>query len=88
MHSFLRPFYMYGETSGTADDPVESDLSAAPGAGPARYVVEVATGPDGEAMHALRDVHTDRIVKHYRSRAVALNDARFLNVLRPPMPLG
>ena len=50
--------------------------------------MEDADGGDGEAMFALRDVHTGRIVKLYRSRAVALNDARFLNVLRPPMPLG
>jgi len=53
-----------------------------------RYTVEPATGLDGSAMYALRDIKTQRVVKFYRSLTVARGDARFLNAVRPPLPLG
>jgi len=53
-----------------------------------RYTVEPATSLDDRAVFAMWDIKTHRIVKLYRSRMVALNDARFLNTVRPPLPLG
>jgi len=53
-----------------------------------RYAVEPATSLDDRAVYGLWDIKTQRIVKLYRSRAVALKDAQFLNAVRPPLPLG
>jgi hypothetical protein len=53
-----------------------------------RYTVEPPSSLDSWGMYALRDVKTRRVVKLYRSGTVALTDARFLNTVRPPLPLG
>ena len=51
---------------------------------PGRYTIRILPDGDGVARYELVDTQTSRSVKSYRSRALAVSDMSFLNILLTP----